>query len=223
MIDIKRLKNALPENPDILERQEYFNSSILILLVYLDAEYHFILQKRKQEIRQGGEISFPGGGYDPKLDKNHLDTAIRETCEEIGICKSQIEILGNMGKLLSPLGVIIDAFVGLARIDSISELSPSEDEVEEIITIPVSYFINNQPEVYFVEVFAKSYKLNEQGKKTRLLPVKKLGLPDIYMDSWGSYKYKVYLYNNSKSVIWGITAKFIYNFINDYADLIQEN
>lgn len=44
-----------------------------------------------------GEVSFPGGMFDPKFDKSLQDTAVRETLEEVnGIKRDQIEIIGQL-------------------------------------------------------------------------------------------------------------------------------
>lgn len=45
--------------------------------------------------KHGGQISFPGGQVD-KVDKNYIDTSVRETYEEIGVEPSDIEILGEL-------------------------------------------------------------------------------------------------------------------------------
>jgi 8-oxo-dGTP pyrophosphatase MutT (NUDIX family) len=75
--DLKKLVNNLPSSPGILRKDEFFNSAVIIPLIYLNDEYHFLFEKRAANIRQGGEICFPGGEYDPRLDKNFSDTAIR--------------------------------------------------------------------------------------------------------------------------------------------------
>jgi len=38
-------------------------------------------------------MSFPGGKFDPKLDKSYLDTAFRELEEELGIPSNQLQLL----------------------------------------------------------------------------------------------------------------------------------
>ena len=52
-----------------------------------------ILNKRTDRVEHHkGEISFPGGGRDPE-DVSILDTALRETQEEMGIDPDDIEII----------------------------------------------------------------------------------------------------------------------------------
>jgi len=56
---------------------------VLVLLVPINGEYHFVLQKRCTNIRQGGEICFPGGKVDEN-DETLEKVAIRETTKEMG-------------------------------------------------------------------------------------------------------------------------------------------
>lgn len=42
-------------------------------------------------------FSFPGGKVDELLDQSLLDTALRETFEEINISKDRVELLGSIG------------------------------------------------------------------------------------------------------------------------------
>ena len=120
-----------------IEKKDILN---LIPLIFLKDEYHFLFEKRANNIRQGGEVSFPGGEFDSNKDKDFLDTAVRETIEEIGVTKEKIQIIGSMGTLVAPMGVTVDSFVGVLNINSLNVLKIDENEVERIFTIPVSYF-----------------------------------------------------------------------------------
>ena len=82
---IKALKSKLPKHPNVLGRDRFFNSAVLIALVDIDKIPHLLLQKRAKGIKQGGDICFAGGGFDEKLDKNFKDTVYRELFEELGI------------------------------------------------------------------------------------------------------------------------------------------
>ena len=137
-IDFAKLKQVLPRIPGILRKKEYFNAAVLIPLVWHNEEYHFLFEKRGAKIRQGSEICFPGGEYDPSSDKSLLETAIRETREEVGIKKNKIKVLGKVDVLVGNMGVTVDPFIAEIKINSLDELSPDKDEVEKIFLIPVS-------------------------------------------------------------------------------------
>ena len=59
-------------------------AAVMLLLYPRNGEYRILLNKRSQEVEHHkGEISFPGGARDPE-DCDSLDTALRETEEEMG-------------------------------------------------------------------------------------------------------------------------------------------
>jgi 8-oxo-dGTP pyrophosphatase MutT (NUDIX family) len=202
----KVLKNRLP---DINMREEFFNSAVLLPLIKLGKDIHILFQKRHENIRQGGEVSFPGGGIDFKKDKTALDAALRESEEELGIPKKNINIIGALDTIVSPVGGIVECFAGILKIGSLEELKINIDEVEKVFTIPLSYFIKNKPDEYKVELKVFPYSVDENGNKTTLLPVKEIGLQDIYSKPWGGKQYSVHVYNTKPEIVWGITARFI--------------
>ncbi|MDO8550101.1 MAG: CoA pyrophosphatase, partial [Ignavibacteria bacterium] len=59
-IDFNHLKEKLPEYPELIDKEEHFNSSVLIPFVKINSIYHLLFEKRAANIRQGGEVSFPG-------------------------------------------------------------------------------------------------------------------------------------------------------------------
>lgn len=206
------LKQRLFRDPTILGREEYFNSVVLMLLIKVEGEYHFVFQKRSSNIRQGGEVSFPGGKYE-NSDITYEHTALRETTEEMGIPASKITILGNLGTLVIPMGVIVDAFVGIANI-TIDKIKANPSEVERIFTVPVDYFINNEPERYYAAVQVHPSHIDKKtAKEVISFPADMLGLPDKYKKPWGKLKYGIIVYRTSEEIIWGLTAKLIDNFV----------
>ena len=212
--DLKKLKESLPEHPGILREDEYLNTAVLIPLIDIDNEYHFLFEKRSANIRQGGEICFPGGEYDELSDLNFAETAVRETIEELGISRDAVEIICPLGILIGGSGAIINAFIGEVKLADLDKFNIDRTEVEKIFTVPVSFFVNNPPEVYHVRLEAHPYYFNEKGEKIVLLPVDELKLPARYAEPWGFRKRKVLVYKTSGEIIWGMTANLIYDFIN---------
>lgn len=211
---LERLIGKLPATPGIHGKSEYVNTCVLVLLMMVEGEYHFVFEKRSPDIRQGGEICFPGGVFDPNKDTSFLQTAIRETVEELGISEDKLTVLGASDTLVAPLGVTVDAFVGIADIDSLDQLRVNTREVEYVFSVPVSYFEECEPEKYSAMVtIHPSYVDKETGEEVILLPAEQLGLPERYTKPWGGSKYNVYAYRVEKGVIWGITARFIYEII----------
>lgn len=213
-IDFEKLSSVLPEYPGILYKDEYFNSAVLIPLVEIDNEYCFLFEKRSANIRQGGEICFPGGEFDPALDKTMEDTAIRETIEELGVPRKKITKIGCLDTFVGSMGITVDSTIAKLGISDLTEIECDKSEVEKIFTVPVSFFIENPPEIYSMRLELHPYYLNDKGEKVDLLPVKELGLPQKYSESRQGKKHNVYVYKRNSEIIWGITAALIFEVIN---------
>jgi 8-oxo-dGTP pyrophosphatase MutT (NUDIX family) len=211
--EINGLAGALPVRPGINGIDEYSRSSVMILMSEIKREMNFILQKRAANVRQGGEIGFPGGMFDPSRDRSPADTAIRETAEEMGITGEDIRIIGQVDSVLSNSGIVVDGFLGVAAVDDPQSLDISPGEVEKVIAAPVSFFESNDPEIYKVNIKAHPSITDRKGRERILFPAKELALPDMYSRPWGSGMQKVYVYRYENEVIWGITARFIYDIV----------
>ena len=169
---------------------EYFiNSAVIFLIVpYKNKPYDLVLIRRtKQENdKHSGEMSFPGGKFDPSHDRSYLDTALRELEEELGIPQQNVEILGCIDDHLTPKGFIITTFV--ATINENQKLIKQDEEVKEIVKIPITFFANKRN---FKE---RTYKL-----KNELIGV-------------GKFKYKSL--DNKVYVIFGATSHIIVNYLD---------
>jgi len=212
---LELLRNNVNENDRIIGRKKYFNSSVLVALCSIDGILHFILQKRSPHIRQGSEISFPGGGYEEK-DGNFLETAVRETNEELGIARHKIEVLGKVGTMIIPTGVLVEAYMGYIHIDSTDEFCINTDEVEKLIFVPVDFFRTTEPRIEKIGLTAHPTYTEEGIIKN--FPAKELNLPEIYHKPWSGKPRKVHFFFYEGEVIWGITA----DVIIDVIDLIDE-
>lgn len=198
--DLKRfLKNRQPK---ILNESDYFVSAVLLPLINSNKKDHVLFEVRASHLRrQPGEICFPGGRVE---ESEHLpqETAVREAVEELGIDKSQIELLGPLDYLVAPQGTLVYPFVGL--INNNDRIVPNQAEVEEIFLAPVEYFFNNPPTLSSVEVatrFAGDFPFDR--------------VPVTYGKEWTQRcLLPVYYYEYEGRFIWGITARILYNFIN---------
>jgi len=67
-------------------------AAVLMPIFKADSEYHMLLTRRTEDVEtHKGQISFPGGMREEK--ETLLETALRETFEEIGIGDGRVEIL----------------------------------------------------------------------------------------------------------------------------------
>lgn len=211
--DLERLIQQLPRVPGIYGKTDFFNSAVLVSLIMRGDEYHFLFEKRANHIRQGGEICFPGGEFDPKQDKGYQDTAIRETIEELGVCKEQIRILGLLDTIIASVGVTVDSCVGVIEIDGLEALTINPDEVESVFTLPVSFFEQATPEKYGIRIEVQPHFIDQHHRKVTLLPSRELGLPERYHNPWGRYVSNILVYRTDYGLIWGITAALVHEVV----------
>ena len=214
--NLKKLVSNLPKYPNILGRDRFFNSAVLIPLIKIKGEYHLLFQKRATSIRQGGDICFPGGGFEIGIDKNFKDTALRETYEELGIKKKDIKILGQLDTYVAPIGAIIEPFVAKIKKKAYKNMNIDYNEVEKTLLIPISFFKDNEPIEDTLRHEVQPFKIDENGNKEIFFPVEELGLPDTYKKPWGNKRHKVWVYKYENEVIWGITSVLIRDVIEKY-------
>jgi 8-oxo-dGTP pyrophosphatase MutT (NUDIX family) len=105
-------------------------------------DLHVILTRRTQHLSgHSGQISFPGGRRDPD-DVSYEATALREACEEVGLCeKQQPQIIGQMGRLwIPPSNYNVHPVV--ATLDYLPRMTPSPYEVAEIVPFALRDLLN---------------------------------------------------------------------------------
>jgi 8-oxo-dGTP pyrophosphatase MutT (NUDIX family) len=112
-------------------------SAVLIPMYYYQEQHYLVFTKRTDLVRyHKGEISFPGGGYHDE-DGKLVNTALRETWEEIGLASEDVDVLGELDDILTRYSqYIISPFVG--SIPSGYAFRLNAFETAEIIQIPVS-------------------------------------------------------------------------------------
>ena len=111
-------------------------AAVMLLLYPRNGEYCVLLNKRSEEVEyHKGEISFPGGSRDPE-DTDSLDTALRETEEEMGIGRGDIRVLGQLDEIATNSGFSVDVYVG--TIDYPYPFKPSDIEIAEVLEVPMS-------------------------------------------------------------------------------------
>jgi 8-oxo-dGTP pyrophosphatase MutT (NUDIX family) len=196
--DVKNLFADRKSNPFNMNR--FY--AVLVPIVEVDNELHLLYQVRSHTMRrQPGEISFPGG----KIEEGETSrqAAIRETMEEMGIRKDDVLVIGELDSLLNNTNDIIYPFLGQLNV-KVEDINYSLDEVSEIFTIPIDFFLNNKPKVYDM-----SYTVNVDGT----FPFHKIQNSALYQKRNITYPVYVYEYNNN--IIWGLTANITRNFIKE--------
>lgn len=83
-----------------------------------------------------GQISFPGGSVEPQ-DPDLTATALREACEEVGVCGSEPQVVGQLAQVyIPPSRFLVRPIV--AALPSRPAFRPSAAEVAELIELPLA-------------------------------------------------------------------------------------
>lgn len=212
-INIRDISRILKSSSELILETKFKSAASMILLTIIENELFVVLEKRAKNIRQGGELSLPGGFIDSKKDKEPINTALRETEEELGINSKHIQVLGKNSIFISPNGLIIHTYVGAIDYKYLLACKYNKKEVEKLLFVPLNYFITKKPKKYYAISKIHSVVVDKNGNEKVIFPAKKLGLPERYWDSWGEGKYEILFYNYDNETIWGITAKILKNFV----------
>lgn len=131
----RRAVAALPEDTD--QR----SAAVFVLFTERAGRAEVLLMRRPRlRGRHRGEWAFPGGMREPE-DEGLLQTAFRETEEELGIAPSAIEYWGPLDPVTTS-GTQFSVWPFTGRLDPTARIVPSKDEVEEIARFPVDTFIS---------------------------------------------------------------------------------
>ena len=134
--DLKSILST-PINPEIKSDTRYRLASVLVV-IYGQSPKIIMTEKPKSMKFHAGEISFPGGKFDAN-DSDLLETALRETSEEIGLDVSKDQVIGQ----LTPVMTLNSGFLILPFVSLLNEIPTlvANSEVENILHIPLNSFL----------------------------------------------------------------------------------
>jgi 8-oxo-dGTP pyrophosphatase MutT (NUDIX family) len=125
---------------------------VIIPLFFKNQEPHLLFTKRTDKVEHHkGQISFPGGMED-KTDNNLMETALRETWEEMGIKSEDITILGRTDNFLTNTNFMVTPYVG--HFPYPYPYNINEDEISSILEVPLSHLLN--PEIFRIEKWKRN-------------------------------------------------------------------
>ena len=129
-----------------LDRPDLRRAAVAILVSPVEGEPHYALTRRALTMRRGaGNYALPGGNCDPGEDL--IDTAIRETFEELGIVVDRKGFLGFLDDFITLGGHVVTPVI-LWTADPV-ELKPDPVEVHEAWLNPLTEL--DHPESPMVE------------------------------------------------------------------------
>ncbi len=132
---LKMLPASRKLTAELQELENAKHSGVMLLLFTSENELHALLIKRTEQMKHhAGQVAMPGGRVEP--GETALQSALRETWEEIGINPASIQILGVLSDLYVQVSrFLIHPFVGW--IEDINNLKINKNEVEKIISFPI--------------------------------------------------------------------------------------
>ncbi len=130
----RRLRSALASgSPRRLVVQEFLPAAVLVPLVERAGVVTLVFTARPHEMpTHGGQISFPGGRGET-ADRDATATALREASEELGIDATDVDVLGTLDDVLTPVGFVITPVVGWLH--EPPAFRPDAREVEECFEV----------------------------------------------------------------------------------------
>ncbi len=171
------------------------SAAVLIPIVRVRDEPALLMEVRSLNVWQPGEICFPGGHIE--AGESCIDTALRETSEELGIRPSSVNVLRRM----EPEWHLEKMFVYpvLAEIDPFEpeRLLLLQEEVSEVFTLPFAWLLSHEPDVYDLS-----------DPESEKLPV----ILRRYLRNYARRNTTTYYWAYERYGIWGLTARFLVRF-----------
>jgi 8-oxo-dGTP pyrophosphatase MutT (NUDIX family) len=159
-------------------------SAVLVPIYDTPEGPEVLFTRRAWHLRShAGQVSFPGGRRD-REDVDLVDTALRETEEEIGLARRDVEIVGELERLTtitSPANIVPILGVLPGRPEN---LTISPQEVDDVLLVPVRELL--RPDVYREEIWFRQMAPNASFE----------GIPITFFELVGD-------------TLWGATARIV--------------
>jgi 8-oxo-dGTP pyrophosphatase MutT (NUDIX family) len=142
---IEEIRRRLAEyQPQLLKEMGQKRAAVLVPLYRYRDELHVVFTKRTDKVENHkGEISFPGGAVDPR-DEDLIETALRETDEEIGLGAERIQVIGQLDDIVTISDYHVSVFVGqIEALDTPFVWLPQASEVAEVLEVPIRHLSDN--------------------------------------------------------------------------------
>ncbi len=144
-MDIEQVRSALTSQIDTTVPAKLDGNVLASVLIVIYGDNPFIIMTKKARNLKvhAGEISFPGGKWSEQ-DNDMLETAIRETKEELSLDISKKHVIGQLDDVIT-----LNSRYKITPFVAILDASPrltANSEVESILRIPLTSFLNTMSE-----------------------------------------------------------------------------
>lgn len=186
---IDNLQTLLTERSsnEINREGDFVHASVMMILKQMENGYSLLFIKRPESERDpfSGHMAFPGGRME-RDDINKLDTAIRETYEEVGIdIRKSGQVLGNLDDV-NPNNPRARNYIVTPYLSILKEevtIVPDLHEVEKTVWVPMHHLVD--------DTNAQIRIREREGRKV-----------------------EDYAYNYDRYLIWGMTGRILHQFIS---------
>ena len=151
--------DLLPDGrPAFANGRELKQAGVLVALVARPEGPTILLTQRTHHLKQhAGQIAFPGGGREPD-DADILETALRETEEEVGLDRRHVEVLGRLEVYETTSAYAVTPVIGW--VEPPLDLTVDPFEVEEAFEVPLAFVLdpaNHKRETMFRDGLQRHY------------------------------------------------------------------
>ena len=178
--------------------QEY---AVMIPVTREEGRLSVLFEVRAATLRtHAGEVCLPGGRVEP--GESPAQAARRELEEELGLRPPQVELGLSLPPAWHPAGFCSPAFLGRLAPGWRESLRFNPAEVAEIFTVPLDFFQNTPPEMYYCDILTQP---------PADFPHEKVGHPEGY--AWRQGKMPVPLWMWEGRPIWGLTGRILLGLV----------
>jgi len=143
----RRFTEERPWTPEINVEQQIRQvagaprpAAVLMPIVLREQGPTLLFTQRTADLKDhAGQISFPGGRTELS-DVSPVDTALRETEEEIGLARRHVEVIGWLPEYFTGTGYRVTPVAGLIRPPF--DVVPDPREVAEIFEVPLAFLMD---------------------------------------------------------------------------------
>ncbi|MFT5163973.1 MAG: 8-oxo-dGTP pyrophosphatase MutT (NUDIX family) [Alteromonadaceae bacterium] len=122
------------------QKDKLVPAAVLIPMVERHNKLFVILTQRAAHLKHHpGQVSFPGGRFE-HADDTLINTALRETHEEVGIKPGEVQIIGQLQTYQTISQYVVTPFVGFVNADY--QLILDKNEVDDAFEVPWAFFLN---------------------------------------------------------------------------------
>ncbi len=153
MLSKDKLKTILDPIDGKIENNNNLRLGAVLIPYFVNLDSILFIKRTETMKNHPGEIALPGGGYELK-DKHLINTVLREAFEEVGLHRTDINLLGRLPPIPTTSYFFVYPYVGLIEKEVILKIQ--ESEVEYAFFVKLADLLNKDKQKLIVR---------EDGKK----------------------------------------------------------